>query len=495
LKRSWIAASTALAVFVASAAPARAQTPIAAGTTAALDAAPIPLGVKIAGKVLMSILGKVFHIGIFSLLDSGPEPVTPEQLEAALTAHFKEQYARELSDEYRGLAESMGNYKIENRTLDRRLDDVDAIVRSLDRLIGKMRSNVGDKARRENFWQLMPVFLLLHQARITFYTEQAHLDMRKAEEDSTVTFDLEVSKRFIAKQALSGLEDIKTQFSDYVLTGNVQCFGIEHGTELRDERGEVVEARFIHGGKTACVTDPDAWSGLYRKFLPQGWYFRQKGIYKIPAVNEVGFLYKARADDPGLVFRDGYANTDAGRAAAAKDRARIAMVNYPEVLGDVKALAGRWAGIVHQAGDATQRARVQVLHDWMGLDFEGAYEVHAGRNRGSTLHTGEQLLRGDWMMSSNGRYKLEFQQDQNLCLYNVSGGGRRFLWCSGSNGRGGTRVVMQGDGNLAMYRRDHYVWGTGRGRSQPHMVVQDDGNMCMYGDGNQFYWCSNTAGR
>jgi hypothetical protein len=73
-----------------------------------------------------------------------------------------------------------------------------------------------------------------------------------------------------------------------------------------------------------------------------------------------------------------------------------------------------------------------------------------------TLGRGETLLRGQELVSHNGRFRLSFQTDGNLVLY----GGSQALWSSRTPNKGGQRLVMQRDGNLVMYGPNGPVWAT-----------------------------------
>jgi hypothetical protein len=68
---------------------------------------------------------------------------------------------------------------------------------------------------------------------------------------------------------------------------------------------------------------------------------------------------------------------------------------------------------------------------------------------GYTLMPDETLTTGEWLESSNGQYRFYLQGDCNLVLGNQQTG--EALWASGTNGQGGTRLVLQRDGNLVLY--------------------------------------------
>jgi hypothetical protein len=109
------------------------------------------------------------------------------------------------------------------------------------------------------------------------------------------------------------------------------------------------------------------------------------------------------------------------------------------------------------------------------------------------LRTDEQLKTGDELTSGNGRVRLVMQGDGNLVLYRTDDG--KPLWDSGTWNKPVTHAVMQGDGNFVAYSDsgDPY-WASGTdGNPGAWVVLQDDGNLVVYGAGGQPLWASNTV--
>lgn len=116
------------------------------------------------------------------------------------------------------------------------------------------------------------------------------------------------------------------------------------------------------------------------------------------------------------------------------------------------------------------------------------------------LLMGQSLLRGARITSANGEYFLAFQTDGNLVVYNRSG---QAIWAPGPTsippvtnlaGRGGTKAIMQNDGNFVVYANETPLWQTqtvGRGG---FIVIQNDGNLVIYSNSNSPVWQSYTAG-
>ncbi len=77
-----------------------------------------------------------------------------------------------------------------------------------------------------------------------------------------------------------------------------------------------------------------------------------------------------------------------------------------------------------------------------------------------TLNQNQQLAVGQRLTSSNGRVELVMQGDGNLVLYRRVFG--HPLWASNTNGRPVTHAIMQTDGNFVAYAANNApFWATG----------------------------------
>ncbi len=122
-------------------------------------------------------------------------------------------------------------------------------------------------------------------------------------------------------------------------------------------------------------------------------------------------------------------------------------------------------------------------------------------NAGESLNVNEQLV------SSNGRYRLIMQADGNLVGYE----GNQPFWATGTNGktvpvrtgfislpRLANKAIMQADGNFVLYAVVNQVqvpvWATAtNGRGGTRLVMQNDRNVVIYNSANQAVWSSNTG--
>ncbi|MDY6836008.1 MAG: lectin [Chloroflexota bacterium] len=92
---------------------------------------------------------------------------------------------------------------------------------------------------------------------------------------------------------------------------------------------------------------------------------------------------------------------------------------------------------------------------------------------------GQELLRGERLVSHNGKYSLVMQDDGNLVLYDGNG---TALWNSGTQNIAIQKCVMQPDGNLILYRYDGVAaWSSGtNGKPGANLIIQNDGNVVIY---------------
>ena len=115
--------------------------------------------------------------------------------------------------------------------------------------------------------------------------------------------------------------------------------------------------------------------------------------------------------------------------------------------------------------------------------------------RNGTMNPGEALHPGEFLTSGNGRYMFVYQTDGNLVLYrNLSRGGQKATWSSGTDGRPGQVCIMQADGNLVIYDRDgNPLWSSDTWHDPGSVLfVQDDGNVVIYRPDNSPLWATGT---
>ena len=140
--------------------------------------------------------------------------------------------------------------------------------------------------------------------------------------------------------------------------------------------------------------------------------------------------------------------------------------------------------------------------------------------KSNTLVTGRGLDAGDYLISNNRKYRLYFQRNGNICLYQYSPY-YRHLWCMtsdlgsirnsfrGAYNRGelkDSRLNLQLDGNLCITRNNDdvntfcfgnsywqseinkYYSGNKTATKDIRLVMQDDSNVVVYGQYNKVLW-------
>lgn len=114
----------------------------------------------------------------------------------------------------------------------------------------------------------------------------------------------------------------------------------------------------------------------------------------------------------------------------------------------------------------------------------------------SHLLSDQKLNIGDALVSDNGHYALVLQGDGNLVLYRDNH--LPALWASGTDGQTATLAVMQSDGNFVLYGVSGRVaggaiWASGTdGKGGISITLQNDGNLVIYRSDGGAVWATNT---
>src|SRR5215467_7521568 len=135
----------------------------------------------------------------------------------------------------------------------------------------------------------------------------------------------------------------------------------------------------------------------------------------------------------------------------------------------------------------------EVESDHTGIFFPVSATLTVPRQPSdATMNPGDFLLQGQSRHSADGRFRLVYQVDGNLVLYQ----GSTPLWGSGTWGTTPGFVAMQADGNFVVYDSTRAVWASNTwGHPRAFLVVQDDGNTVIYSTGSSPLWATNTCCR
>lgn len=103
---------------------------------------------------------------------------------------------------------------------------------------------------------------------------------------------------------------------------------------------------------------------------------------------------------------------------------------------------------------------------------------------GDTLYPNTTLYMNQYIESGAGNFRLIMQGDGNLVMYRKDGTPR---WSTGARGY---NSIMQWDGNFVLYSALRTSqWNTATDRNPgARLVVQDDGNLVIYAQDNRALW-------
>ena len=139
-----------------------------------------------------------------------------------------------------------------------------------------------------------------------------------------------------------------------------------------------------------------------------------------------------------------------------------------------------------QAVTAIMNRRVSDVDGLQADDIDGIRAIY-GVRANDTLSSGARLTAGQTLVSVNARYRLLYQGDGNLVLYDDVD--RTAVWASNTGSQPG-QALMQGDGNFVIYDAQGVpLWSAGTsGHANARLMVQDDGNLVIYSSDGQPVW-------
>ncbi|MBK8238772.1 MAG: hypothetical protein IPK74_24865 [Deltaproteobacteria bacterium] len=203
--------------------------------------------------------------------------------------------------------------------------------------------------------------------------------------------------------------------------------------------------------------------GNFKTYVERGAAGVDLGAYDLGSIMHYGSFFFAVGDEPSITRLDGSLIEAQREAMSPGDLAGIAAL-YGEPTGPGGGVGETGGGGGETGGGAPGPCGVMAPGDVLGA--------------------------GEMLGSCDGRFTLVMQPEGNAVLY-FNGVGA--LWGSGSEGTGGSSLVMQADGNLVIYGPAGARW-----HSQTHghpgaaLYVQDDGNLVIY-DGGTPLWHTGTC--
>ena len=107
----------------------------------------------------------------------------------------------------------------------------------------------------------------------------------------------------------------------------------------------------------------------------------------------------------------------------------------------------------------------------------------------SSLTKGQKLNLNEFITSPSGKYRLRFQGDGNLVLSDRE----KVYWSSKTEKKGATKLILQSDGNLVIYRSDNSaVWSSKTaGSGAEKLSISDTGEIKLL-TGIEVFWSQNS---
>jgi Peptidase family M23 len=102
-----------------------------------------------------------------------------------------------------------------------------------------------------------------------------------------------------------------------------------------------------------------------------------------------------------------------------------------------------------------------------------------------------RVKRGRGWTACNGEYRLSFQSDGNLVLYNRA---KEAIWATGTDGSNADVLAVQSDGNVVLYGQGRALWSTNTHRTGSVFAIQSDGNLVVYNRNRQPVFYTSTDG-
>lgn len=142
--------------------------------------------------------------------------------------------------------------------------------------------------------------------------------------------------------------------------------------------------------------------------------------------------------------------------------------------------SARTQGLRDLIAEARARRAAAGLKDGLG--------IRDALPNGSELTPGDRMLPGQAIWSPDRSYRLIYQSDGNLVLYDDKGGSKD-TWANDRMGSALGYAVLQRDGNFVVYDElNNPVWASGTdGHKDCILRLRNDGILALY-DGNTVIW-------
>ena len=152
---------------------------------------------------------------------------------------------------------------------------------------------------------------------------------------------------------------------------------------------------------------------------------------------------------------------------------------------------GHVLGLTHpddhgQAVSAIMNSRASNTDTLQQDDIDGVTAIYKGPP--DTLFPAARLLPGQVLTSGSKQFRLVYQADGNLVLFDD--GAHTVVWTSGTGGIAPQQALMQTDGNFIIVDAGGGIpWQTNTGgNAGARIVLQNDGNLVIFGGDGTPLW-------
>lgn len=276
----------------------------------------------------------------------------------------------------------------------------------------------------------------------------------------------------------------------------------QHGPAVSDPRNGVTSRRLdVYAAATSLAPSPNALSSAGSRLTPGSSLSEQQRLVSPNGQHRLGVGVLGMQEALGVTSDSCDAQPFTWLMAEADNRLVMQEDGNLVLYGN----GVRWASSTFGNPGAfavMQDDRNFVIYSAAGRPLwmtGGACSVSSAYDPHRRVLTNSTLTPGQYMLSPDRSTRLVMQSDGNLVMYRAG----RPTWSSNTFGNAGAFFRYQGDGNLVVYSAaGRPLWVSGTATSftvwptmTTRLVLQNDGNLVLYRSNNVPAWHTNTGGR
>lgn len=299
---------------------------------------------KIGGKIVDKVLSAIFGKAIGAIF-GGPSPITKEELDRALTHHFKAFKEGLIHDDVAAIKRQNSLYVASASQADRRELILDILGRTSD-----LQAAIENELNANNFLTLFPAYVFVSNMRLAYLGERFHNDPPGNFDDV---------KRTLSGEALHSIARVNYfMLHNLPQPQNPSCIHVKKGQHVQ-----------ILAPGLGFFATPSKKDGCFpKKLMPN-----KAGPFRYH--NDDGWYYYMRRGTTGnqLDLKGPFKNDAIARAQRAYD----ALTVYNTELVKTKDQLSGWAKLIKEHGSGSDKARAGVKLDAMYL---GGWRFFKGKS-------------------------------------------------------------------------------------------------------------------